>query len=408
MRINIAVATDQNYIRQTYILITSILEASNTDDCYFFNIMTDKDVPVESEETLRFLMQKYSHAHIRFIQMSEQAGSRIKTVNIHLKHITRATYFRLLLPELIDEDKCLYLDTDMIVCGDISELYGTPLDGYELAGVKAPQYHNFPDHGKEYCERTGIPSMEQYINAGVLLLNLSLMRKNQFTQKAMCLAGRFFPTQDQDIINRVSYGRIRHLPLKFNMPASYHLNWNTELIKSVFSWDEWKEGISAPCIIHYSSADKPWKNFAVPFADKWWEMCRTAGMFSDFFEETQDNFYYHGIICQQPLWRCAVFSEQWCCEVKKYADIYVYGAGGTGKKVIQKLRYCNIFISAVLVSKMETKAEDIEGILIKEFSDQIDRKALIIIAVSDAQYIGEIKEVLFQKGYFNVYVLHRV
>lgn len=76
MRINIAVATDQNYMRQTYILITSILEVSNTDDCYFFNIVTDKDVPVKSEETLRSLMQKYSHAHIRFIQMSEQAGSR--------------------------------------------------------------------------------------------------------------------------------------------------------------------------------------------------------------------------------------------------------------------------------------------------------------------------------------------
>lgn len=49
-----------------------------------------------------------------------------------------------------------------------------------------------------------------------------------------------------------------------------------------------------------------------------------------------------------------------------------------------------------------------EGILVKEFSDQIDHKALIIIAVSDAQYIGEIKEVLFQRGYFNVYVMHRV
>ena len=76
--------------------------------------------------------------------------------------------------------------------------------------------------------------------------------------------------------------------------------------------------------------------------------------------------------------------------------------------VIQELQHYQIIISAVLVSKMETKVERMEGILVKEFSDQIDHKALIIIAVSDAQYIGEIKEVLFQRGYFNVYVMHRV
>lgn len=408
MRINIAVATDQNYVRQTYILFTSILEASNTEDHYFFYIMADKDVSVESEDLLRSITQKYLHACICFLQINEQRGNQIKAAGIHLKHITQATYFRLLLPELIDEDKCLYLDTDMIVCGDVSELYGTSLDGYELAGVKAPQYHNFTDHGKEYCENTGISSMEQYINAGVLLLNLHLMRENHFTQKALRLVHEFFPAQDQDIINRLSYGMIKHLPLKFNMPASYYLNWSTELVKSVFSWDEWEEGTRAPCIIHYSSADKPWKNFSIPFADKWWEMCRTAGMFGDFFEETQNGFYYHGIICQQPLWRCAPFSEEWCCEVKKYSSIYVYGAGETGKKIIQELQHYQIFISAVLVSKMQIKDKDIEGILIKEFSAQINRKALIIIAVSNVQYIGEIKEMLFQKGYFNLYVLHCV
>lgn len=405
MRINIAVATDQNYVRQTYILITSILEASNIEDHYFFYILADKDVSLKSEELLCSIMQKYFHACVHFMQINEQSDNQMRKAGIHLKHITRATYFRLLLPDLIDEDKCLYLDTDMIVCGDTAELYGIPLEGYELAGVKAPQYHNFPDGGKEYCERTGIPSMDQYINAGVLLLNLSLMRKNHFTQKAMLLVEHFFPAQDQDIINRLSYGMIKHLPLKFNMPASYYLNWNMELVKSVFLWDEWKEGISVPHIIHYSSADKPWKNFAIPFADKWWEMCRVAGMFGDFFVDTQDDFYYHGIICQQPLWRCEAFSEKWCYEIKKYSQIYVYGAGRTGKKVIQELRHYQISISTVLVSKMETKVEEIEGIPVKEFSDWVNHKALIIIAVSDAQYIGEIKAMLFQKGYFNLYVL---
>lgn len=332
MKMNIAMATDRNYVRQTYILITSILEVSNTADRYYFYILADKDVPVKWEEILRAMIQKYAHACIYFVQIDKQKNRQLESAGLHLKHITQATYFRLLLPEIIGEDKCLYLDTDMIVCGDISELYGTSLDGYLLAGVKAPYYHSFPDRGKAYCEQTGIPSIDQYINAGVLLMNLSLMRKNNFTQKAMSLAGQYFPTQDQDIMNRLSYGLIKHLPLKYNMPASYYLNWNMELVKSIFSWDEWEEGTRTPVIIHYCSADKPWRNFAVPFADKWWAMCRAAGMFHDFFEEAQDVFYYYGIICQQPLWKCVQFSEQWYCEAKKFPEIYVYGAGEAGKR----------------------------------------------------------------------------
>ncbi len=408
MRINVAVATDQNYVRQTYILITSIMEASNAEDRYCFYIMADKDVSAKSEELLQSLTQKYLHACIHFLQINEQRDKQIKTAGIHLKHITLATYFRLLLPELIDEDKCLYLDTDMVVCGDIAELYGTPLNGYELAGVKAPYYHNFADHGKEYCERTGIPSMDQYVNAGVLLFNLRCMRKNHFTQKAMSLVHQFFPAQDQDIINKLSYGMIRHLPLKYNMPAVYFLNWDMELIKSVFSGDEWEEGTSAPCIIHYNSADKPWKNFAIPFADKWWEMCRISGMFHDFFGEAQDFFYYHGIICQQPLWKCSEYSGQWYHEIKKFPEIYVYGAGETGKKVIRELQRHQIPVSAVLVSESDTRASEIGGVRITAFSGQIDRSALIVVAVSVAQYVVEIKETLFQKGYFYVYILRHI
>lgn len=408
MRINIAVATDQNYVRQTYVLITSVMEVSNSEDHYFFYILADKDVSVESEELLRTITQKYLHACIHFLHVNEQRGKQIKAAGLHLKHITQATYFRLLLPELLDEDKCLYLDTDMIVCRDIAELYGIPLDGYELAGIKAPYYHNFPDHGKEYCGRTGIPSMEQYINAGVLLLDLCLLRKNHFTKKAMGLIDQYFPTQDQDIINRVSYGRIKHLPLEYNMPASYSLSWNMELIESVFSWDEWEKGMGTPCIIHYNSADKPWKNFEVPFADKWWEMCRVAGMFYDFCEELQDIFYYYGVICHQRLWKCAEYSEQWYREIRKFPEIYVYGAGETGKKVIQELQQHQVLVSAVLVSKSDTKTEEIGGIQITGFSGQICRNALIIIAVSVTQYIGEIKETLFQNGYFYVYVSRHI
>lgn len=52
-------------------------------------------------------------------------------------HLSKAAYFRLLIPELIREyDKCIYLDCDIIVHGDLKELYEIELGNNYLAGVK--------------------------------------------------------------------------------------------------------------------------------------------------------------------------------------------------------------------------------------------------------------------------------
>jgi lipopolysaccharide biosynthesis glycosyltransferase len=65
-------------------------------------------------------------------------------------HVTTPSYYRLRLSTLLpDEDQCLYLDADTIVCEDIVPLYKTDLAGYFIAGVKAAGYHCPP--GSEVC-----------------------------------------------------------------------------------------------------------------------------------------------------------------------------------------------------------------------------------------------------------------
>lgn len=402
MDIIIAMGTDENYMRQTFVVIKSVMGTASINHNYIFYILVADNVSSQSKKLFYSLEKKYTNCHISFIRIETQKLE----VELHIKHITCATYFRLLLPELLKEDKCIYLDSDVIVCQDIAHLFETPMEGYEVAGVKAPSYHLLPEEGKDYKAQVGLASMEQYINAGVLLLNLSLMRHNQFMEKAMSLAGKYFPTQDQDIINLVSYGKIKFLPLKYNIPV-FTMQWHMDRLEKVFSKEELEEGRKKPCILHYSDLYKPWDWLSVLSAEKWWDICRTTEFFPEFMREKQDVFYYYGIVCQNPLWNCEEYSTKWYDEVKKFPKVYVYGAGKVGEEITQKLQVNHVLITAVLVSKKKEEDEALLGVPVIEFSNEVDENALIILAVS-SRYVMEIREMLFQNRYYKVFTFHNI
>src|ERR1017187_7892978 len=89
-------------------------------------------------------------------------------------HIARATYLKLLIPNLIKEAKVIYLDTDVIVLGDLSELYATPVDNIYIAGV-------FDSVGSK-TSKVPREKNDTYINGGVFVMNLDGLRSDNFFQ----------------------------------------------------------------------------------------------------------------------------------------------------------------------------------------------------------------------------------
>ena len=77
---------------------------------------------------------------VRWMNLNEMSEKdrAFEDVNMHIKHITQATYYRLKLPGLLlDIDKCLYLDVDIVVQNDLTELYEQDMEEYYIAGGKA-------------------------------------------------------------------------------------------------------------------------------------------------------------------------------------------------------------------------------------------------------------------------------
>lgn len=113
--------------------------------------------------------------------------------NVNVKgRFTVTTLWRLLIPHFLEESKCLYLDADTLVTDNLSEFYNIAPE--TIAGVV--------DTGisRRHLDQLGFKG--NYINAGVLLMNLEGIRRQNIHNKWVSLANkRRFGSQDQDIIN---------------------------------------------------------------------------------------------------------------------------------------------------------------------------------------------------------------
>ena len=179
-------------------------------------------------------------------------------VQSHLRHITVATYYRLLIPDILsDYGKCLYLDGDICVPGDVAELLEFPLKANEyVAGVVAFEGAT-TRHRRRRLATLGIENLNTYVNAGVLLMNLDAIRADKVSARWLDLARHGFPLQDQDVINVACFNHIRLLPPKFNaMPPLYARS--EKALGRIYGNTNVREGKQKPTIIHFASQCKPW------------------------------------------------------------------------------------------------------------------------------------------------------
>ncbi len=115
-----------------------------------------------------------------------------------------------LLADLVEgmPEKLLYLDVDLLFQHDIHLLYDIDIDGYEYAAAR--------DHYGKYLIHPN------YINAGVLLLNLAEMKRNKTLEKARgWLQKKKLTFADQSALIR-STTKKKMLPQKFNDQKFLH------------------------------------------------------------------------------------------------------------------------------------------------------------------------------------------
>lgn len=192
-----------------------------------------------------------------------------------LAHTTVATMDRLLTCELLpDVDRIIHHDLDALDLVDLAELYDVDLEGTPIAGRtspypgnvsgfgawtrKAQRYPRIPQRGQEFLQRVCAEHTFDVaiFNAGIMLLDLSVMRKDEFCRRFLPWVARY-GMNDQAVLN-VYAGRRR---------VETAPGWN---------WRPWMEPLPEPKIAHWTGDYKPWSPRWVVGKEIWQDMERSV------------------------------------------------------------------------------------------------------------------------------------
>ncbi len=247
-KMNILVTLDENYIPYLNVMLSSLLY-SNPDeyfDIYLLHSGVRKQMLGETEQILG-KRGKLTSIRVNDIRLENAPTS---------SRYPREIYYRIFAAKYLPQnlDRIIYLDPDLIVNKPLRELYAMDMRDYYFAAAS----HTGPVLRKFNEMRLDMEEESPYINSGVMLMNLDLLRKEQcyedvfdFIEKKKMLL--LLP--DQDIISSLYGSRIYALdPFRYNMTEALYQR------HAPFERDlnlNWVREHSV--IIHYCGRNKPWK-----------------------------------------------------------------------------------------------------------------------------------------------------
>lgn len=261
-RIDVVLCADDALGGPIAVLLTSMFENANQNTFYHVRIQIPGSFNPEVKEKIGYLKEKYKNCQIDFIDMG-------RTFYVVSGKFPPSSNFYLLAARLFPEiKKIIYLDGDIIVRHDLSQLFETNIEDYYCAGVHDTIASSEKEQDKELrLKAVNIPDFKQYINAGVVLLNLERIREDKlegeflkFLESEKENIGKKVLFIPQDILNRVCYGKILLLPLKFNLMINlirhkpYEESAYAKMSATVKDWEEAKD----PTIVHFACNPKPW------------------------------------------------------------------------------------------------------------------------------------------------------
>ena len=242
--IHILINMNNKYIYPTLVSINSALKNSNKNkNTLVYHVLCPNDIRRSFLKKLKSLLNVYPKNLIIIIYNMGSLFNRYKG-----SRFSEVTFYRLLSPIFIPLEKIIYLDSDVLVFKDLEEMYNLSFNNNYILGIL-----DYLSYGTDYL---GLKS-EKYINAGVLLINLEKIRKDNKYYEILYMYKTFkkLNNNDQTIINYVLYPNIGKLPPKygiFNFNSIFDIKYlYLKKVRQNVNLTEIINAFKDPVIIHY-------------------------------------------------------------------------------------------------------------------------------------------------------------
>ena len=290
------------YIRQIETAMKSICRHNSRLKIYVLN----KDIPQEWFSRLRMYIQEMGGDLIDCKLIGQQFQMNWSNKLPHINYMTFARYY---IPDFVTEDKVLYLDSDLLVTDDLTDLFELDLGENYLAATRS-------------CFGAGIG-----FNAGVLLINNKKWQAENVRQKLIDLTEKEHENVaegDQSILNMLFHDSYIEINEKFN----YQIGFDRGAAEQGHTWILEKSINPLPKILHYISQDKPWNQFSVGrLRENWWNYSFMEWSYIVSTWKEKGDFYSAQIY--KPKLTCMNLTNSWCVEkmdylVKQLPEVHFY------------------------------------------------------------------------------------
>lgn len=243
--------------------------AKSSNDRNYVAVILHENLSLENQ--IKFNNMATDNFKIRFKEMKSGLESITDRMSNRLRcdYFTLTIYYRLFIASMFPEyDKGIYIDSDVVLNADLAELFDIEIgDNYIGACTDfsiqeiAPLVH--------YIENAvGVKRLE-YINSGVLLMNLKKLREVKLDYHFLRLLNTYHfdcVAPDQDYINAMCNGNIYYLGEEWDaMP------------------NDNKPELKNPKLIHYNLFSKPWCYDGIQYGELFWQYIKET----EFFDEAK-------------------------------------------------------------------------------------------------------------------------
>lgn len=260
---------DDGYAPYLSVAIKSMIQNASKEYNYRI-IVLYKELNEENRAKIAKLEEE--NFKIDFIYMKDELKAITDREENRLRcdYFTLTIYFRLFIPEMFPEyDKGIYIDSDVVVPGDISKMYNIDLGDNIVGACQDKSVVDVPELANYMEQAVGVDKY-QYVNSGVLLMNLRKMREKQFSKRFLDLLNKYHfdsVAPDQDYLNAICNGKILYLDSSWDaMPT------------------EGSKEIENPNIIHYNLFQKPWCYDNIQYADCFWNYAKQTEYYDEIVE----------------------------------------------------------------------------------------------------------------------------
>lgn len=253
--VNLFLVTDKQNLSNLHVTLVMLLAKANVDWQYHIYILFNEITYLDKAKILE-LTQKNTNFKILFHAINE--NDFVTDLPSDTPHTSKVGRFKYLIGNF-DIEKALYIDTDILLRVDVSELFQVNLDGFIIGAV--PDVNN-----RAFNKTLQLPPQYNYLNSGVLLIDCVQWKRLKMTELLLEVSikrEKELIYVDQDTFNivcaEIGY---KKLDLAWNFPAaSQYFAHNIFVILKkywrAYSFSEIIRAFKNPLFVHFIGKPKP-------------------------------------------------------------------------------------------------------------------------------------------------------